>query len=99
MAAHMKMIVVCLTALILAPAAAPAATPALIPQPVSLRMQSGAFRLHSGIAIVVPPGVPEAPRAPPSLATAPAAPPGWQLKVSEPPRPPARRNAIVLALT
>src|ERR1039458_6869911 len=95
MAAHMKMIVVCLTALILAPAAPPAATPALIPQPVSLRMQSGAFRLHSGIAIVVPPGVPEARQAATYLANALAAPTGWQLKVSEsgrssrtPPTPP-----------
>ena len=99
MAAHMKMIVVCLTALILAPAAAPAATPALIPQPVSLRMQSGAFRLHSGIAIVVPPGVPEARQAAAYLANALAAPTGWQLKVSESARSSARRNAIVLALT
>ena len=99
MAAHMKMIVVCLTALILAPAAAPAATPALIPQPVSLRMQSGAFRLHSGIAIVVPPGVPEARQAAAYLANALAAPTGWQLKVSESARSSARRNAIVLALS
>ena len=99
MAAHMKMIVVCLTALILAPAAAPAPTPALIPQPVSLRMQSGAFRLHSGIAIVVPPGVPEARQAAAYLANALAAPTGWQLKVSESARSSARRNAIVLALT
>jgi hexosaminidase len=99
MAAHMKTIVVCLTALILAPAAAPAATPALIPQPVSLRMQSGAFRLHSGIAIVVPPGVPEARQAAAYLANALAAPTGWQLKVSESARSSARRNAIVLALT
>src|ERR1039458_10258180 len=99
MAAHMKTIVVCLTALILAPAAAPAATPALIPQPVSLRIQSGAFRLHSGIAIVVPPGVPEARQAAASLPTAPPPPPGWHLKLPEPPLPPPRRNAIVLALT
>src|ERR1039458_2363022 len=99
MAAHMKTIVVCLTALILAPAAAPAATPALIPQPVSLRIQSGAFRLHSGIAIVVPPGVPEARQAAAYLANALAAPTGWQLKVSESARSSARRNAIVLALS
>src|ERR1035438_3835408 len=62
----------------------------LVVQPVSLRMQSGAFRLHSGIAIVVPPGVPEARQAAAYLANALAAPTGWQLKVSESARSSAR---------
>ena len=56
MAAHMKTTIVCLAALVLAPAAAPSATLDVIPQPVSVEMQTGAFRLHSGVAIVAPPG-------------------------------------------
>jgi len=95
----MKTTLVCLTALILAPAAAPALTPALIPQPVSVEMQSGAFRLHSGVAVVAPPGVPEARQVAGYLASAIAAPTGWQLKVSESAYPFLRRNAIVLGLS
>jgi hexosaminidase len=85
------------TLLLAAPAAA--ATPALIPQPVSLQTQPGVFRLHSAIAIVAPPGSPEARQAATYLAGAIAAPTGWQLKISEAAFPLLRRNAIVLGLT
>jgi len=98
MAAHMKTIV-CLSALILFSGSAPAATPALIPQPVSIDPQSGAFRLHAGVAIVVPTGAPEARPAAAYLANALAAPTGWKFKISESAGLSARRNAIVLALT
>jgi len=99
MAAHMKTALVCLTALILAPAAAPAATPGLIPQPVSVETHPGAFRLNSSTAIVAPPGDPGARQAAAYLANALAAPTGWQLKVSESTYPLLRRNAIVLGLS
>jgi hexosaminidase len=99
MAAHMKTTIVCLAALVLAPAAAPSATLDVIPQPVSVEMQTGAFRLHSGVAIVAPPGIPEARQAADCLAAALAGPTGWQLKISEATRSAARRNTIVLALT
>jgi len=99
MAARMKTTFLCLTILVLAPAAAPAATAGLIPQPVSVEMQSGAFRLHAGTAIVAPPGVSEARQVADYLASALAAPTGWQLKVSESTYPLLRRNAIVLGLS
>jgi len=99
MAAHMQTTRFCLAALVLAPAAVPGATLDLIPQPVSVEMRPGIFRLHSAIAIVAPPGVPEAHQAAAYLASALAAPTGWQLKISESARSSARRNAIVLALT
>lgn len=99
MAAHMKATIVCLTALTLTTAALPAATPGLIPQPVSVSTQAGAFRLNSGTSIAVSGGPPQARQAADYLAKALAAPTGWQLKVSEPARSPASRNAIVLALT
>ena len=99
MAAHMKTTIVCLTALVLAPAAAPAATASLIPQPVSVEMRPGAFRLQAGTAIVAPPGVAEARQVAGYLASVLAAPTGWQLKVSESTYPLLRRNAIVLGLS
>jgi hexosaminidase len=95
----MKTAIVCLFTVILVSAIAPAAPPALIPQPVSLEMQSGAFRLHSRIAIVAPPGVPEARQVADYLAKALAAPTGWQLKISEAVFPLLRHNAIVLGLS
>jgi hexosaminidase len=74
------------------------ATLGLIPQPVSVEAKPGAFRLHSGVAIVAPPGVPEARQVADYLATAIAAPTGWQLKISEATYPLLRRNTIVLGL-
>ena len=94
----MKTIFVCLAALALAPAA-PGATLGVIPQPVSVEMQPGVFRLHPGVAIVAPPGVPEARQAAAYLASVIAVPTGWQLKVSESTYPLLRRNAIVLGLS
>jgi hexosaminidase len=99
MAAHMRAIAVFPIALILAATSAQAGAPGLIPQPVSVEMQSGAFRLRPGTAIVVPPGVPEARQAGAYLANALAAPTGWRLKLTESSRRPARHNAIVLVLT
>ena len=95
----MKTTLACLAALVLVPATVPAATTGLIPQPVSVEMQPGAFRLHAGIAIVAPPGVPEARQVANYLASALAAPTGWQLKVSESTYPLLRHNAIVLGLS
>jgi hexosaminidase len=100
MAAHMHKLPVFLAAVALAvPAVSPAATPALIPMPVSMEMRPGAFRLHSGVVIVTPPGDPAARQAAAYLAAAIAAPTGWQWKISESARSSGRRNAIVLALT
>ncbi|HXM41396.1 MAG TPA: family 20 glycosylhydrolase [Bryobacteraceae bacterium] len=95
----MKTILVCLSALMLGPAATQGASLGLIPQPVSIRTQPGAFRLHAGVAIVAPPGVAEARQVAGYLAGAIAAPTGWQLKVSEAAYPLLRRNAIVLGLS
>ena len=95
----MQTAIVCLTALTLALSAAPAAALGLIPQPVSVETHPGAFRLHAGVAIVAPPGVPDARLAADYLAKALAAPTGWQLKVSESTYPLLRHNAIVLGLS
>lgn len=99
MAPHMKTAIPALIVLTLASAAAPAAAPALIPQPVSVDMQAGAFRLHSGISIVAPPGVPEARQVAEYLSAALAAPTGWQFRISESTYPLLRRNAIALGLS
>ena len=84
--------------LLLSSTATPAATLALIPQPVSVEMRAGVFRLHPGIAIVAPAGAPEARQTAQYLADALAPPTGWQWKISESARPTARRDAIVLAI-
>jgi hexosaminidase len=99
MAAHMKTIAVIHIALILSAVSARASTLGLIPQPVSVEMQPGAFRLRSSTAIVVPPGVPEARQTGEYLANALSAPTGWRLKVTESSGKASRHNAIVLALT
>jgi len=88
-----------LTALTLALSAAPAATLGLIPEPVSVETHAGSFRLHAGVGIVAPAGVPDARMAADYLAKAIAAPTGWQLKVSESTHPLLRHNAIVLGLS
>ena len=93
----MKTAIVCLTALALTPAAT-AATASLVPQPVSLEMQPGVFRLQAGTAIVAPPGVPEGRQVAGYLASALASPTGWQLRVSESTYPLLRRNSIVLGI-
>ena len=91
----MKTTIVCLTVLILATSA----TAGVIPQPVSVEMRPGIFRLQAGTAIVAPPGVAEARQVAGYLASALAAPTGWQLKVSESTYPLLRHNAIVLGLS
>ena len=73
------------------------ATPSLIPQPVSLEMQAGEFRLQAGATIVAPAG--EARLAAEYLAQALAAPTGWQFKISDVAGRSGGHNAIVLALT
>ena len=94
----MKLPILCLTAIILAPAATRATTLGLIPQPVSVEAHPGVFRLHPGTAIVAPPGVPDARQAAAYLAAALATPTGWKLKISESTYPQLRHNAIVLGL-
>ncbi|HVB28763.1 MAG TPA: family 20 glycosylhydrolase [Terriglobia bacterium] len=71
----------------------------LIPQPVSVQVLPGAFRLHRGTAILISPGVPEARQVGVYLANAVAAPIGLHLKVAEAAKGSARRGAIVLTLT
>jgi len=98
MAAHMKLAFGSIAVLILASTAAHADSLGIIPQPVSLERRSGSFRLHSGVAIVVSSGNPEARYAADYLARALSTPTGWQFKISESSRISLRRNAIVLAL-
>ncbi|MGA3328598.1 MAG: family 20 glycosylhydrolase [Terriglobia bacterium] len=71
----------------------------LIPQPVSVQVLPGAFRLQRGTAILVSPGVPEARQVGVYLASVVAAPTGFQLKVAEAAKGSSRRGAVVLSLT
>jgi hexosaminidase len=77
---------------------AQAAPLSVIPQPVSVQVRPGAFRLHRGTAILVSPDVPPARQAADYLADAVAAPTGFRLKVGAAAKVPAGREAIVLTL-
>jgi len=70
-----------------------------IPPPVSAETRPGAFRLHRGVAILVPPGVAEARQVGVYLANALVAPTGFHLKIAEGAKAPAGRDAIILVLT
>jgi hexosaminidase len=81
------------------PGASSAAPLSLIPQPVSVRILPGTFRLRRGTAILISPGVPEARQVGVYLANVVAAPTGFHLKLAEAAKGSARRGAIVLTLT
>ncbi|MCL5671032.1 MAG: beta-N-acetylhexosaminidase, partial [Acidobacteria bacterium] len=76
-----------------------AAPPSLIPQPASMHVLRGTFRLRRGTDILVSPGDPDARQVGAYLANALAAPTGFHLKVAEAAKRSARRGAIVLTLT
>ena len=89
-------------ALVSAAAAGAVVTPPtlnVIPQPVSVQMRSGSFRLRPGTRIVVTAGKPEVRQAGAYLANAIAAPTGWRWKIVEAAKPLARANVIALQLT
>ena len=84
-------------ALVSAAAAAAVVTPPtlnVIPQPVSVQMRSGSFRLRPGTRIVVTAGKPEVRQAGAYLANAMAAPTGWRRQIVEAAKPLARPNVI-----
>jgi hexosaminidase len=99
MSAHMRTAILFVTAAIFAAAATPDAKLGLIPQPVSVEMHPGVFRLLASSQIVVPPGAPEARDVGSYLAHMLSAPTGWQLKIVQSARSSERRNSVVLALT
>ena len=71
----------------------------VIPQPVSVQMRGGSFRLRPGTRIVVTAGKPEVRQAGAYLANAIAAPTGWRWKIVKAAKPLARANVIALELT
>ncbi len=74
------------------------AAPAVIPQPVSMKVVPGMFRLRSDTAIVITPGSAEARQVGSYLANAVAPATGFHLNVTDAAGASRRRGAIVLSL-